>query len=56
MDDWMVDLYSEGYYRATFIRLGALRLVEVSTVGMATIVEEAIRQEEQDVERAEGSH
>jgi hypothetical protein len=55
MDDWMVDLYSEGYYRATFI-LGALRLVEVSTVGMATIVEEAIRQEEQDVERAEGSH
>lgn len=56
MDDWMVDLYSEGYYRATFVRLGALRLVEVSTVGMATIVEEAIRQEEQNVERAEGSH
>jgi transcriptional regulator with XRE-family HTH domain len=53
MDEWMVDLYSEGYDRATFVRLGALRLVEVSTVGMATILEE---EEEQDIERTEGSH
>ncbi|MNY21228.1 hypothetical protein D3C86_1547590 [compost metagenome] len=29
INDRFVDLYSEGYYRSTFIRLGSLRLIEV---------------------------
>lgn len=29
INNQFVDLYSEGYYRSTFVRLGSLRLIEV---------------------------
>lgn len=28
INNQFVDLYSEGYYRSTFVRLGSLRLIE----------------------------
>jgi hypothetical protein len=52
MNEWMVDLYSEGYERSSLYRLGALRLIEIPLVKYAEALERMFPDTEQSEPQA----